>query len=58
MARVPLSVKLAFGKDPSGKSRYFSLISVHNVTVCFSWSAAVLGEVVWPYALAFGHLTV
>ena len=33
MARVPSSVKLAFGKDPSGKPSCFPLISVHNVYV-------------------------
>ena len=31
MARVPSSVKLAFGKDPSGKPSCFPLISVHNI---------------------------
>ena len=46
MARVPSSVRLAFGKDPSGKPSCFPLISANNVTVCFSWSAAVLGKVV------------
>ena len=46
MARVPSSVKLAFGKDPSGKPSCFPLISANNVTACFSWSAAVLGKVV------------
>ena len=40
MARVPSSVRLAFGKDPSGKPSCFPLISANNVTVCFSWSAA------------------
>ena len=35
MARVPSLVKLAFGKDPSGKSSYFSLVSVRNVTMFF-----------------------
>ena len=46
MACVPSSVRLAFGKDPSGKPSCFPLISANNVTVCFSWSAAVLGKVV------------
>ena len=31
MARVPSSVKMAFGKDPLGKPSCFPLISVHNI---------------------------
>ena len=31
MVRVPSSVKMAFGKDPSGKPSCFPLISVHNI---------------------------
>ena len=33
MARVPSSVKLSYGKDSSGKSSCFPLISAHNVYI-------------------------
>ena len=33
MARVPSSIKLSYGKDPTGKPSCFPLISVHNVYI-------------------------